>query len=196
MNQINITVNRKKRSRRGHSRLQRSSSDVVEVDDDEPCSEMPPPVPVKSVENRNVEEQFRQDLLDLHLSKDMIGDGSSWKNQIEEHDLISAVNEFHVLSSKDLGKLIRDAENGIIKWTKQNGSSFEINVECLARRLGMHIMGNLVLPDEQHFRYLLCCLRLLHTLYDIASHHSKLEQVSEFNFKFIFFLYLSSFSVA
>ncbi|KAI3682742.1 hypothetical protein L1987_82950 [Smallanthus sonchifolius] len=55
----------------------------------------------------------------------------------------------------------------------------KINVESLARRLGMHIAEHFVkfTTDEQYLRYLLSGLRLLHTLYDIASHHSKLEQV-------------------
>ncbi|KAD3338215.1 hypothetical protein E3N88_33736 [Mikania micrantha] len=98
---------------------------------------------------------------------------------MQQLDLNSAVHKFHVLSSKELGNLIRDAENDAIKWTDQNGLSFEINVENLARYLGTHIMEHLSSfeQDEEHLRYLLSGLRLLHILYDIASHHSKLEEV-------------------
>ncbi|KAC9177462.1 hypothetical protein E3N88_46252 [Mikania micrantha] len=97
----------------------------------------------------------------------------------DQLDLNLAVHKFHVLSSKELGNLIRDAENDTIKWTDQNGLSFEINVENLARYLGTHIMEHLSSfeQDEEHLRYLLSGLRLLHILYDIASHHSKLEEV-------------------
>ncbi|KAL8234278.1 hypothetical protein R6Q59_020377 [Mikania micrantha] len=98
---------------------------------------------------------------------------------MQQLDLNLAVHKFHVLSSKELGNLIRDAENDTIKWTDQNGLSFEINVENLARYLGTHIMEHLSSfeQDEEHLRYLLSGLRLLHILYDIASHHSKLEEV-------------------
>ncbi|KAJ0493234.1 putative nodulin homeobox protein [Helianthus annuus] len=90
---------------------------------------------------------------------------------MQQLDLFSAVKKLHVLSSKDLGKLIRDAKNGIIKYTI-NGSSFEINVENLGRPLVQHILKDVssLKPDEEHFKY-------LHTLCDIASHHSTLAQV-------------------
>ncbi|XP_021995724.2 nodulin homeobox-like [Helianthus annuus] len=93
-------------------------------------------------------------------------------------DLTSAVKKLHVLSSKDLGKLIRDAKNGIIKYTI-NGSSIEINVENLGRLLVQHIKDIVpsLKPDEQHFKNLLSGLKLLHTLCDIASHHSTLARV-------------------
>ncbi|KAJ0956768.1 putative nodulin homeobox protein [Helianthus annuus] len=98
---------------------------------------------------------------------------------MQQNDLIFAVKKLHILSSKDLGKLIRDAMNGIIKYTI-NGSSFEINVENLGRPLVQHIMKDIVSslkPDKQHFKYFLSGLRLLHTLWNIASHHSTLARV-------------------
>ncbi|KAJ0620907.1 putative nodulin homeobox protein [Helianthus annuus] len=96
-------------------------------------------------------------------------------------DLYLAVKELHVLSSKDLGKLISDAENGIAKCVKQDGSYFEIDVEFLARHLVKYIMEHLapskVDDEQQHFRSMLSGLRLLHTLCDIACHHSTLARV-------------------
>ncbi|KAJ9543446.1 hypothetical protein OSB04_023153 [Centaurea solstitialis] len=94
-------------------------------------------------------------------------------------DLVSAVTEWHAISSQDLSMLIRDAENGNIRWTKINGSSFVINVESLARYLAMHLITKLLSPkrDEHHLRYILGGIRLLHTLCDLAPRHSRLEQV-------------------
>lgn len=94
-------------------------------------------------------------------------------------DLVSAVEEFHKLSFHDLSKLIREAENGTIRCTKQDGSLLEINMESLARNLALHLISKLLSfkRDEQHLRYLLAGIRLLHGLYDLASRHSKLEQV-------------------
>ncbi|KAF5777952.1 putative nodulin homeobox protein [Helianthus annuus] len=94
-------------------------------------------------------------------------------------DLTLAVKELHALSSKDLGELIRDAENGIVKYVKQDGSSIEINVEILARHLVKCIMEHLAPSkvNEEHFKHMLSGLRLLHTLCDIACHHSTLALV-------------------
>ncbi|XP_022027770.1 nodulin homeobox-like [Helianthus annuus] len=100
------------------------------------------------------------------------------KEMTPQLDLYSAIKEFNVLSSKELGSLIRDAENGIIKCTI-NGSSFEITVENLARHLVEHISNEVssLTVDEQHFRNLLSGLRFLHTLCDISSHHLALARV-------------------
>ncbi|KAJ0493222.1 putative nodulin homeobox protein [Helianthus annuus] len=94
-------------------------------------------------------------------------------------DLTLAVKELHALSSKDLGELIGDAENGIVKYVKQDGSSLEINVEILARHLVKYIMEHLAPSkvNEEHFKHMLSGLRLLHTLCDIACHHSTLARV-------------------
>ncbi|XP_021995725.1 nodulin homeobox-like [Helianthus annuus] len=92
--------------------------------------------------------------------------------EMQQLDLFSAVKKLHVLSSKYLGKLIRDAKNGIIKYTI-NGSSFE---EDLLSSTILKDVSSLK-PDEEHFKYLLSGLKLLHTLCDIASHHSTLARV-------------------
>ncbi|GJY50305.1 nodulin homeobox isoform X1 [Tanacetum coccineum] len=111
-------------------------------------------------------------------------------------DMISAVTELPTLSSQELSKLIRDAENDTIQYTTSNGSSKQINVESLARYLAWHLMAT---PferrrDEEHYRYLLGGFRLLHGLCDLAPRNSVLEQVlledvkvSEQMFDLIFF---------
>ncbi|KAK9055803.1 hypothetical protein SSX86_026888 [Deinandra increscens subsp. villosa] len=117
----------------------------------------------------------------------------------EPIDLVSAVKELHILSSQELSKLIRDADNDIIQWTASNGSSKQINLENLARYLPWHLIAKLLQSkrDEELFRYLLGGVRLLHALYDLAPRNSKLEQVlledmkvSEQMFDLIFFMIL------
>ncbi|KAK9057272.1 hypothetical protein SSX86_022107 [Deinandra increscens subsp. villosa] len=100
---------------------------------------------------------------------------------MQQLDLNLAVKELHVLNSRELGKLIRDAENGTIRFTKQDGSPSKMKVESLARHLCRHIMTHLLSykQDEQHFRYLLSGFRLLHTLYDVTSYNLELHKVSE-----------------
>ncbi|CAI9288644.1 unnamed protein product [Lactuca saligna] len=94
-------------------------------------------------------------------------------------DWFSAVDQFHKLSCSDLSQLIRDSGNGPIRYAKQNGSLFEIYIESLARYLPLHLISKLLLfkRDEQHLKYLLSGVRLLHGLHDIAYCHSKLRQL-------------------
>ncbi|KAI3800970.1 hypothetical protein L1987_29070 [Smallanthus sonchifolius] len=114
----------------------------------------------------------------------------------EPIDLVSAVKELHILSSLELSKLIRDADNDIIQWTASNGSSKQINLESLIRYLPWHLIAKLLESErDELFRYLLGGIRLLHALYDLAPRHSKLEQVllddlkvSEQMFDLIFFM--------
>lgn len=114
-------------------------------------------------------------------------------------DMVSAVKELHILSSQELSKLIRDAENDTIQWTSSNGSSKQIDVEILARYLPWHLIAKILTfkQDEEHFRYVLSGLRLLHALCDLAPRYPKLEQVllddvkvSEQMFDLVFFMIL------
>ncbi|KAL6968400.1 hypothetical protein U1Q18_034200 [Sarracenia purpurea var. burkii] len=94
-------------------------------------------------------------------------------------DIISAVKELHGLSSLELNKLIRESENNILHTFSESGSSIQIDVEKLARYLPLHLVAKVTLSerDEALFRYLLCGVRLLHSLCDLAPRHSKLEQI-------------------
>ncbi|KAB5527487.1 hypothetical protein DKX38_021334 [Salix brachista] len=94
-------------------------------------------------------------------------------------DLISAVKELHGLSSQELNKLLRDSENFTIHFHSGKGSTTKIDVEKLAGLLPLHLIAVLLSSDrdESLLRYLLCGIRLLHSLCDLGSRNSKLEQV-------------------
>ncbi|GMP91193.1 hypothetical protein CsSME_00041992 [Camellia sinensis var. sinensis] len=97
-------------------------------------------------------------------------------------DLISAVKELHRLSSLELNKLIREFRNNILHIVTETGPSIQIDVENLARYLPMHLMARMMMlaeRDEALFQYLLCGVRLLHSLCDLAPRHSILEQKSD-----------------
>nr|XP_043621676.1 nodulin homeobox [Erigeron canadensis] len=97
----------------------------------------------------------------------------------EPIDLVSPVKELQTLSSLELSRLIRDADNDTIQWTSSDGSSKQIGVENLARYLAWNLVARFVQceQDEELFRYLLGGVRLLHALCDLAPRSSKLEQV-------------------
>ncbi|CAK7348222.1 unnamed protein product [Dovyalis caffra] len=94
-------------------------------------------------------------------------------------DLISAVKELHGLSSQELNKLLRDSENFTIHFHSEKGSTIKIDVEKLAGFLPLHLIAVLMSSDrdESLLRYLLCGIRLVHSLCDLAPRNSKLEQI-------------------
>ncbi|GMP91194.1 hypothetical protein CsSME_00041992 [Camellia sinensis var. sinensis] len=106
--------------------------------------------------------------------------GPSSRPQRQAIDLISAVKELHRLSSLELNKLIREFRNNILHIVTETGPSIQIDVENLARYLPMHLMARMMMlaeRDEALFQYLLCGVRLLHSLCDLAPRHSILEQI-------------------
>ncbi|XP_050237431.1 nodulin homeobox-like isoform X1 [Mercurialis annua] len=94
-------------------------------------------------------------------------------------DLISAVKELHGHSSQELDKLLRETENFAIHFLTEKGSNLRIDVEKLAELLPLHLIAVLISSekDESLLRYLLFGIRLLHSLFDLAPRHAKLEQI-------------------
>lgn len=58
----------------------------------------------------------------------------------------------------------------------------QVDIEKVAWHLPLHLLAVLVSSNgaEIHLQYLLCGVRLLHSLSDLASQHVKLEQVRQF----------------
>ncbi|XVF70907.1 hypothetical protein PTKIN_Ptkin11bG0200200 [Pterospermum kingtungense] len=94
-------------------------------------------------------------------------------------DLVSVVKEIHGLNSQELNKLLRDSENFTIHFVTEKGLEEKIDVEKLAGFLPMHLIAVLLSSDrdEALLRYLLCGIRLLHSLCELAPRHTKLEQI-------------------
>ncbi|XWS27711.1 hypothetical protein CRYUN_Cryun25bG0004400 [Craigia yunnanensis] len=94
-------------------------------------------------------------------------------------DLISVVKEIHGLNSQELNKLLRDSENFTIHFVTEKGLEVKIDVEKLAGFLPLHLIAVLLSSDrdEALLRYLLCGIRLLHSLCELTPHHTKLGQI-------------------
>ncbi|CAI9261763.1 unnamed protein product [Lactuca saligna] len=128
-----------------------------------------------------IQSQFKEDLTINVISND-IADLLKEVNDPEIRQKILenlAIKELHTLSSQELSKLIRDADNDTIQWTTSTGSSNQIDVEALARNFVIHLIAKLLSSkrDEELFRYLLGGIRLLHSLCDLAPRNNKLEQI-------------------
>ncbi|GMI63840.1 Nodulin Homeobox [Hibiscus trionum] len=107
------------------------------------------------------------------------GEGEAICTEEQAIDLISVVKEIHGLNSQELNKLLRDSENFTIHFVTEKGLEVKIDVEKLAGFLPLHLIAVLVSSDrdEALLRYLLCGIRLLHSLCELAPRHTKLEQV-------------------
>ncbi|KAJ8898687.1 hypothetical protein K2173_004721 [Erythroxylum novogranatense] len=94
-------------------------------------------------------------------------------------DLNSAIKKLHGLSSQELNKLLRDSGNFTVHLHSETGCTIEIDVEKLAGSLPLHLIAVLLKcgRDESRLRHVLYGLRLLHTLFDLAPRHTKLEQI-------------------
>nr|GMD18557.1 nodulin homeobox isoform X1 [Ipomoea batatas] len=81
-------------------------------------------------------------------------------------DLVSAVKGLHTLGSQELSRLIRDAENNILRHSTQNGSSVQVDLEKLARHLSLHLIAVIMAREtnEALLKYLLSGFQLLHSL--------------------------------
>ncbi|PPD96775.1 hypothetical protein GOBAR_DD06181 [Gossypium barbadense] len=107
------------------------------------------------------------------------GEGEAISTVEQAIDLISVVKEIHGLNSQELNKLLRDSENFTILFVTEQGLDVKIDVEKLAGFLPLHLIAVLVSSDrdEALLRYLLCGIRILHSLCELAPRHTKLEQI-------------------
>ncbi|XP_057814834.2 nodulin homeobox isoform X3 [Cryptomeria japonica] len=94
-------------------------------------------------------------------------------------DLCTAVEKLHSHSSQEMNKLLENSDNLILCLTTQKGYSMKVDIEKVAWHLPLHLLAVLVSSNgaEIHLQYLLCGVRLLHSLSDLASQHVKLEQI-------------------
>ncbi|XP_042035008.1 nodulin homeobox-like isoform X6 [Salvia splendens] len=93
-------------------------------------------------------------------------------------DLIAAVKGLHELSPQQLGKLIKDSGNNVVRHIAEDGSCIQVDLEKFARCLPLHLIAVIMAweRDKSTFKYLLCGILLLHSMCDLASRVPKIEQ--------------------
>ncbi|CAL0329122.1 unnamed protein product [Lupinus luteus] len=105
------------------------------------------------------------------------GEPSSHRAQVI--DFRSAVNELNGINSQDLYRLLKDAENFTIHYLTKKESLLKIDMDKLVKHLPVHLTAVLMRSgrDEGMFRYLLCGIRLLHSLCNVAPRLPKFDQI-------------------
>ncbi|CAF2141395.1 unnamed protein product [Brassica rapa subsp. narinosa] len=93
---------------------------------------------------------------------------------LQAKHLIPAVNGLHWRDSLEIHKLLQDNKDFCIYYNNVE----KISVEKLAVALPVHLLAVIKAHNrDDKFEYLLSGIRLLHTLCELTSRHSKLDQV-------------------
>lgn len=121
---------------------------------------------------------------------------------LQPNHLAAAVRSLHSRSSLEIHKLLKDSDDFCIVYNSEEAESpqkvqqllwisifcfflpqttdfelFQINVEKMVEMLPRHLMAVAMSDKDDKFQQLLCGIRLLQTLCDLTSRHTKLEQV-------------------
>ncbi|WOK95695.1 nodulin homeobox isoform X3 [Canna indica] len=108
-----------------------------------------------------------------HHGKEEIPGGSD-----QMIDIASAIRDLNGISSRELHKLLKDSENFTVQCKTESGTVMQINMEKLASSLPLHLLAILLSANRDvHMGYVLCGVRLLHTLSDLSTRHARLEQI-------------------
>ncbi|GAA0145942.1 homeodomain transcription factor [Lithospermum erythrorhizon] len=99
------------------------------------------------------------------------------KRNEQAHDIMSPVRLLQGLATEDLDKLFLEPGN-IVSHTTSNGILVQIDMEKLSRNLALHICATSLAwkREKSLFEYLLSAVRLLHSLYGLASKHPSIKQ--------------------
>ncbi|KAG0480473.1 hypothetical protein HPP92_011331 [Vanilla planifolia] len=93
-------------------------------------------------------------------------------------EFISAIEELSAIPSKEITKLLKETDNFIVQLEDAKGCLRKIDIEGLASSLPMHVIAVLLSDGRSEcFLHLLHGVRLLYTFSDLATRHTRLEQI-------------------
>ncbi|AQK48720.1 Putative homeodomain-like transcription factor superfamily protein [Zea mays] len=95
-------------------------------------------------------------------------------------DMVSAVEELSGLSSKELNEMLKESDNFVLQSKAEGGGPKQtlVDMEKLVSSLPLHLIAVcLELRQGPDLTYVLRGMRFLHSLSDLASRHTRLEQV-------------------
>ncbi|XP_066337448.1 nodulin homeobox-like isoform X2 [Miscanthus floridulus] len=93
-------------------------------------------------------------------------------------DMVSAIEELSGLTSKELGEMLKESDNFVLQSKTEDGGPKQVDMEKLVSSLPLHLLAVcLELGQGPDLTYVLRGMRFLHSLSDLASRHTRLEQV-------------------
>ncbi|XP_010430680.2 PREDICTED: nodulin homeobox-like isoform X2 [Camelina sativa] len=104
---------------------------------------------------------------------------STMPRYLQPEVMVAAVKDLHWRKPVELHKLLKDNGEDFSLFIKDGaGLRQKISVEKMVTMLPRHLMVLLMNPNKEgKSRYILCGIRLLHTLCDLTSRHARLEQL-------------------
>ncbi|WVZ50097.1 hypothetical protein U9M48_001385 [Paspalum notatum var. saurae] len=93
-------------------------------------------------------------------------------------DMVSAIRELSGLTTKELGEMLKESDSFVLQLKTDDGGPKQVDMEKLVSSLPLHLLAVcLELGQGSDLAYVLRGVRLLHALSELASRHTRLEQV-------------------
>uniref|UniRef100_A0ACD5UBI8 Uncharacterized protein n=1 Tax=Avena sativa TaxID=4498 RepID=A0ACD5UBI8_AVESA len=93
-------------------------------------------------------------------------------------DMISAIEELSGLTTRELSEMLKESESFVLKSKADDGGPKQVDMEKLVSSLPLHLLAVcLDLGRGSDLTYVLRGMRFLHSLSELATRHTRLEQV-------------------
>uniref|UniRef100_A0ACD5UQH8 Uncharacterized protein n=1 Tax=Avena sativa TaxID=4498 RepID=A0ACD5UQH8_AVESA len=93
-------------------------------------------------------------------------------------DMISAIEELSGLTTRELSEMLKESESFVLQSKADDGGPKQVDMEKLVSSLPLHLLAVcLDLGRGSDLTYVLRGMRFLHSLSELATRHTRLEQV-------------------
>jgi len=93
-------------------------------------------------------------------------------------DMVSAIKELSGLTSKELSEMLKESDSFVLQSKAEDGSPKQVDMEKLVSSLPLHLLAVcLELGQGLDLAYVLRGVRFLHSLSELASRHTRLDQI-------------------
>ncbi|KAF8672999.1 hypothetical protein HU200_049070 [Digitaria exilis] len=93
-------------------------------------------------------------------------------------DMMSVIEELSGLTTKELSEMLKESDSFVLQSKTEDGGPKQVDMEKLVSSLPLHLLAVcLELGQDSDVAYVLRGVRFLHSLTELASRHTRLEQV-------------------
>ncbi|KAL6653771.1 hypothetical protein ACP70R_008695 [Stipagrostis hirtigluma subsp. patula] len=93
-------------------------------------------------------------------------------------DMVSAVEELSGLTTRELSEMLKESDSFVLQSKAEDGGPKQVDMEKLVSSLPLHLLAVcLELGRGSDLAYVLRGMRFLHSLSELATRHTRLEQV-------------------
>ncbi|XP_003578513.2 nodulin homeobox isoform X2 [Brachypodium distachyon] len=93
-------------------------------------------------------------------------------------DMVSAIEELSGLPSRELSEMLKESESFVLQYKAEDGGPKQVDMEKLVSSLPLHLLAVcLELGRDSDLTYVLRGIRFLHSLSELATRYTRLEQL-------------------